>query len=205
MLLTRATLEAIAGGTVTLAFRRWRRPTVRTGGTLTTAVGVLSIDDVSPIDLGDITESDARASGHADLKTLRGLLSKGAGRTVYRIALRRRGPDPCIALRAAVPSAADMDRIEARMARWDSASPSGPWTRKVLRLLTASARLLWKASHCFPRHWRAPGLERLLEAHPQPARRQKTSDIRRYGTAIRYAEIDRRPTESHETSHPEVA
>ena len=125
MLLTRATLEAIAGGTVTLAFRRWRRPTVRTGGTLTTAVGVLSIDDVSPIDLGDITESDARASGHADLKTLRGLLSKGAGRTVYRIALRRRGPDPCIALRAAVPSAADMDRIEARMARWDSASSIG--------------------------------------------------------------------------------
>ena len=60
---------------------------------------------------------DARASGHADLKTLRGLLSKGAGRTVYRIALRRRGPDPRIALRAAVPSAADMDRIEARMGR----------------------------------------------------------------------------------------
>ena len=135
MLLTRATLEAIAADTVTLAFRRWRRPTVRTGGTLTTAVGMLSIDDVSPVDLGDITESDARASGHADLKTLRGLLSKGAGRTVYRIALRRRGPDPRIALRAAVPSAADMDRIEARMARWDSASPSGPWTRKVLRLL----------------------------------------------------------------------
>ena len=54
MLLTRATLEAIAAGTVTLAFRRWRRPTVRTGGTLTTAIGVLSIDDVSPVDLGDI-------------------------------------------------------------------------------------------------------------------------------------------------------
>ena len=46
MLLTRATLEAIAADTVTLAFRRWRRPTVRTGGTLTTAVGMLSIDDV---------------------------------------------------------------------------------------------------------------------------------------------------------------
>ena len=135
MLLTRATLEAIAAGSVTLAFRRWCRPTVRTGGTLTTAVGVLSIDDVSPVDLGDITKSDLRASGHADLKTLRCLLSKGAGRTVYRIALRRHGPDPRIALRAAVPSAADMDRIEARMAQWDSASPSGPWTRKVLRLL----------------------------------------------------------------------
>ena len=29
MLLTQATLEAVAAGSVTLAFRRWRRPTVR--------------------------------------------------------------------------------------------------------------------------------------------------------------------------------
>ena len=40
MLIKRATLDAIVAGKVTLAFRRWKRPTVRAGGRLRTAVGV---------------------------------------------------------------------------------------------------------------------------------------------------------------------
>jgi hypothetical protein len=46
MLFKQATLAAIAAGRVTLAFRRWRRPTVRAGGTLVTPVGMLAIDAV---------------------------------------------------------------------------------------------------------------------------------------------------------------
>ena len=52
MLLTRATLEAIAAGTVTLAFRRWRRPTVRTGGTLTGIVKLTKSSSIDPQDTG---------------------------------------------------------------------------------------------------------------------------------------------------------
>ena len=135
MLLTQATLEAIAAGTVTMAFRRWRRPTVRTGGTLLTAIGLLSIDDVSRVALDDLTESDARASGHTDLDALRSKLSKRTAGTLYRIALHRAGPDPRIALRAAVPSSADLESLRSRMVRWDASSSSGPWTQPVLRLL----------------------------------------------------------------------
>jgi hypothetical protein len=39
----------LADGTVTLAFRRWQRPTVTTSGALKTAVGVLAIDEVVEI------------------------------------------------------------------------------------------------------------------------------------------------------------
>ena len=49
MLFKQATLGDIAAGKVTLAFRRWRRPTVRAGGTLTTPVGVLAIDAVEKV------------------------------------------------------------------------------------------------------------------------------------------------------------
>lgn len=49
MLFERETLTAIEEGRVTVAFRRWRRPTVRAGGTLTAAVGVLSIDAVEEV------------------------------------------------------------------------------------------------------------------------------------------------------------
>ena len=49
------TLDAIGRGDVTVAFRRWKRPTVRLGGTLTTRVGVLSIDALDAIEPDDIT------------------------------------------------------------------------------------------------------------------------------------------------------
>ncbi len=135
MLLTRATLEAIAAGRVTVAFRRWRRPTVRTGGTLMTSIGVLSIDDVTPVDLDDVTEAEARAAGHADLQSLRSMLSKRQHGTLYRIAFRHAGADPRISLRAELPSVADLERLRSQMLRWDAASSSGPWTQPVLALL----------------------------------------------------------------------
>ena len=51
-------------GSVTVAFRRQKRPTVRAGGTLRSPGGVLAIDEVTPIDEADITDVDARAAGH---------------------------------------------------------------------------------------------------------------------------------------------
>ena len=38
MLLKRAALEAIREGRVSLVFRKWRRPTVKAGGSLKTAI-----------------------------------------------------------------------------------------------------------------------------------------------------------------------
>jgi hypothetical protein len=45
-------LEGIRDGSVTLAFRRWRRPSVRAGGMLLTAVGqleIVSVDEVAEV------------------------------------------------------------------------------------------------------------------------------------------------------------
>ena len=49
MLIRRTTLDQIVAGTVTLQFRKWRRPTVKAGGTLLTAVGQLAIDEVERV------------------------------------------------------------------------------------------------------------------------------------------------------------
>ena len=65
MLIARPMLERIVAGEVTLQFRRWGRPTVRTGGRLRTALGELSIDAVEPVTLSSITAADARAAGEA--------------------------------------------------------------------------------------------------------------------------------------------
>jgi hypothetical protein len=134
MLIRADALRAIAAGDVTLAFRRWRRPTVRTGGTLRTAVGVLAIDAVDLVDLADITADEARQAGYADLAELHGWLVKREGE-VYRVTVRYIGDDPRIALRAAVPSEAEVAEIRAALKRIDERSPRGPWTLEVLRLI----------------------------------------------------------------------
>lgn len=60
MLFKQETLRSVADGTVRLAFRRWRRPTVRAGGTLLTSVGLLAIESVDPIADADITVAEAK-------------------------------------------------------------------------------------------------------------------------------------------------
>ena len=124
-------------GSVTLAFRRWKRPTVKAGGRLTTPGGVLAIDDVTVIAESDITDRDARRAGFPDRA---GLLAELAGRegVLYRIAFHRAGEDPRIALREqGALTEADVAELTRRLGRLDAASSHGPWTEAVLRLIGA--------------------------------------------------------------------
>jgi hypothetical protein len=125
----------LADGSVTLAFRRWKRPTVKTGGRLTTPAGVLAIEEVKVIEEGAITEADARRSGFVDRAAL---LDELAGRQgeLYRIAFHRSGDDPRVALREqAALTEDDSAELARRLARLDRASTHGPWTEAVLRLI----------------------------------------------------------------------
>jgi hypothetical protein len=134
MLFRQDELRRIADGEITLAFRRWRRPTVKAGGTLRTRVGVLAIDSVEPIDERDISEEDARRAGAADREALLARL-RPDGR-LHRVELRLAGPDPRVALRERSQiSSAERAEIDARLARLDAASRHGPWTAKVLGMI----------------------------------------------------------------------
>jgi hypothetical protein len=129
-------LAGIRDGTVTVAFRRWRRPTVRAGGTLLTAVGQISIASIEQVPLASITETDARRAGYASLADLVSELQKRAAGTVYRIELGAVGPDPRVALRqAASLSSEERKTLIARLARLDDHSPDGPWTHRTLTLI----------------------------------------------------------------------
>ena len=99
MLIKRNVLEQIVEGKIDLAFRRWKRPTVRSGGRLRTAVGELAIDDVSIVTLDALTPEDARRSGFDTIKALRSELSRRSDGEVYRISLRFQGADQRIMLR----------------------------------------------------------------------------------------------------------
>ena len=70
MLIRANVLESIRAGEVTLAFRRWSKPTVKAGGTLRTMVGVLAVDSVQKVSLSRITAKDARQAGYQSLAEL---------------------------------------------------------------------------------------------------------------------------------------
>ena len=135
MLLKHETLRGIESGAITMAFRRWRRPTVKVGGNLLTSVGQLAVEAVDVVGLEEITESEAVAAGFSSLALLQSQLLRRTDGDVYRVRLHLAGPDPRIALRQEIPDGAELDVIVGRLARLDSRASSGPWTLPVLTLL----------------------------------------------------------------------
>lgn len=126
----------LADGSVTVAFRRWRRPTVRAGGTLQTPAGLLAIDAVRVIALQTIVENDAAPAGFRSRDELLATLASRSEGDVYRIDFHYAGADPRTALRDhADVSDNDLETIRARLARLDRASRRGPWTLATLKLI----------------------------------------------------------------------
>jgi hypothetical protein len=146
MLFKQAFLDGIQAGTITLAFRRWQRPTVKAGGTLLTAVGQLSIVGVTPVTLSEITAADAKRAGWDSLEGLRKELQRGSRSDggdggdhdrdqIYRIELGALRADPRVALRAEALDAKTADDLRARLDRLDARAAGGPWTRRTLELI----------------------------------------------------------------------
>jgi len=135
MLLPKKVLEGVEKGEIDLAFRRWTRPTVKSGGTLRTRVGMLLIASVEPVDIGDITADDARRAG-TNLGDLLDFLEAKEVGTVYRVELGGVGPDPRVALREMKDlTSDDLAEITARLDRLDRAGKRGSWTREFLCLI----------------------------------------------------------------------
>ena len=139
MILRLPVLEAVRAGRVSLAFRRWRRPTVKPGGTLRTKIGVLAIDGVDEIEERAITAAEATRAGFDSLDALRADLASQRPGTLFRIALRYAGPDPRVALREdADLSPEDIAELRAQLGRLDASSRRGPWTTATLELIGAN-------------------------------------------------------------------
>jgi hypothetical protein len=130
MLIRPETFEAIKAGDVDTQFRRWTRPTVKAGGTLTNEWGVLTIDAVEPIALGDVTEDDLHRSGVATVAELESFLAPEG--QLYRVRLRYAGEDPRIALRNALPDEAELVVLAKKLSKMDGAEP---WTTATLSLI----------------------------------------------------------------------
>ncbi|MBZ0331408.1 hypothetical protein KZO25_13910 [Halomonas sp. ANAO-440] len=138
MLFKRAVLEKIRDGCITLAFRRWQRPSVKSGGTLLTALGELHILSVTQIAPEDISERDARNAGYVTREALLRELSRRSEGDLYKIDLGVLRPDPRIALRetAELTDEESMD-LHKRLQRLDKRATNGPWTQRTLEVIAS--------------------------------------------------------------------
>ncbi len=134
MLFEQRLREGLHDGSVTLAFRRWRRPQVVAGHDYRTQLDMVRAEAIDQVTPAEITRSQATAAGYTDVAALLADLRGDHELPLYRIRFRRLDePDPRDTLAAtATLTDAEADSIAARLARMDAASRRGPWTAAIL-------------------------------------------------------------------------
>lgn len=136
MLIKNVVLARIEAGEIDTLFRRQKRPTVKTGGSLRTAIGMLDIVRVDPIDLDDITRRDATRAGFSDVDELVAELTQKPEGDFYRVRVQLGGVDPRVALREQSElSPSDLDEVRERLAGFDQRSSRGAWTKQFLTMI----------------------------------------------------------------------
>ena len=137
MRFTKPFWAGIEDGSVTVAFRRWKRPSVVAGRPYRTGGGRIEVTSVDEVELGSITKTDLRRAGYTSLDELASALHDGPERTLYRVGFHRLvEPDPREEIgNESELSGDDVAAITARLDRLDRASKHGPWTRPTLRLI----------------------------------------------------------------------
>jgi hypothetical protein len=123
VLFTADAAAGIADGSVTVTYRRWRRPQAVVGGRYRTPGGFVVVDAVDVVPAGEVP-ADVELRGDPALP-------------VTRITFHR---DDDHDARAALAEDTDLDvaALTQRLARMDAASRSGPWTRATLEAIEAS-------------------------------------------------------------------
>lgn len=137
MRFTKEFWPGIEDGSITLAFRRWKRPTVAVGRPYRTPAGRVEIVSVHVVDPMHITDDEARRAGHLSAEDIRAQLRGDPTWAVYRVEFSLLAePDPRDVLaHTADLTAEDVAEINRRLDRLDRASKHGAWTRRTLEII----------------------------------------------------------------------
>jgi hypothetical protein len=63
--------DGVLSGEITVSFRLWRRPQVKTGGRYRVGTGLIEIETVEFVPFSSVTPADVRRSGEVDLDSFR--------------------------------------------------------------------------------------------------------------------------------------
>ena len=138
--------EGLTAGSITLTFRRWKKPLVKPGGRYRChPIGVLEVSELRVSRAEDITEDDAKRSGFGDLAELTAYLASandaafGPTSEVFRVELHHAGDGDRVSLAMEADlSEEDVANITGALAKLDAPSR---WTLRTLELIRDSPRI----------------------------------------------------------------
>ena len=130
----------LADGSITVTFRRWKRPQVVAGNAYRSPIGMLRVDSVEQVTAGSITDADAVRAGAADRDSLLARMKPRPSddELLYRVELHFEGADPRDVLRETLPTERELEELRRRLDRFDARSSHGPWTRATLSAIEAN-------------------------------------------------------------------
>lgn len=142
MLFRQHHLEGIRTGRISLAFRKWKKPAVKKGSLIKTAIGQVEICDISVSSINAISDQDAIDAGFESALVIGAILDEIKEGDVYRISLRYHSPDPRVALRDRVDvSEQEFLDLRKKLERLDRHSKTGKWTMETLLVIRDNPRL----------------------------------------------------------------
>lgn len=141
--------EGLVNGAITLTFRAWDKPRVKTGGLYRChPIGVIAVDGISEVPAGRITDAEAKRAGFDspdELLEYVGTRVEGgvhSGMVLYRVEIHYGGDgDHAPAAFDTKLSDVDLAKITKKLESYDSRSGSGPWTRTTLETIAAHPRV----------------------------------------------------------------
>lgn len=168
MLIKLEILEAIKAGEIDLQFRRWKRATVKPGGTLKTRVGVMQIGEITPLSVDQVELRDVKRAGFANLEDFRRWLDTMKPGDLCKIEISYLGEDPRVALRNNPNlGSTEMAEVQSKLDQMDARSDGGPWTSAYLQKIADNpARLAEELAH-----------ELGMEKHPFKARVRRLKEM----------------------------
>lgn len=129
-------LGEIAAKRVTMAFRRWKKPSLKVGEVLVTPAGAIAVEAVDKVAIAKIADADLKRAGYPTRAALLKELAKHPGADVYKIAFRLKGGEHRIPARGdGRITKAEVKSAIAALKNLDLASEHGPWTAATLRLI----------------------------------------------------------------------
>lgn len=137
MRFTKPFWSGIADGSITVAFRGWKSPTVVEGRPYRTGGGRIEVIKVTEVPSGLVTKADATRAGYDSPADVLAQVRTDEGRVMYRVEFKLLDEaDPREELAAAADlSPEDLADINNKLDRLDSRADIGPWTRSTLELV----------------------------------------------------------------------
>ncbi len=132
MLFKQTHLNGIRSGSISLAFRKWEKASVKAGTLLKTAIGLVEIISIESVKEDTISDSDARnASFESKQELLQSFRQNDKG-IIFKIEVRYHSEDPRIELRGQNLTDEMYFTLKEKLFRLDKFSKQGKWTQKVL-------------------------------------------------------------------------